>query len=453
MRKLSVGRAGIGFAALAFAFVVQAKDEDKKNNKPEEFKYNVAVEQVEVDVLAQDGDGNFVSGLTKADFEVFEEGKKVEISDFEERQLAAPLAPLPQKGEQPKPPPPNAPVGRRFIMFVDLLNLGFGALQNAKPYLLKFINSTLTPTDEVMISILAPDQRLLVLQPFTNDRVRLAQVVEKLRGNANMDTQERSVEDDVYRVLYGATSARVGGLNGGESMGLAQMEVGIQNAASLVENFSVQEYNRGAIALDSLASLVERIDQVGWEPGRKTVIYVSEGLPLRPGQTMIDVINQRIEEYNRLLEVNPDPTQASGSRAFPVKTKQDLQSLLTTTVGRLNRYSATLYTIDARGSFQLANSDPGRPKSNLSPGQQNAGFIEAQQTLNSLAIDTGGIPFFNQSDLTGVMNKIDQDNRSRYFLTYSPPQHKKGKRAKYYSIEVKCKRPGVKIRARNGYLD
>ena len=205
--------------------------------------------------------------------------------------------------------------------------------------------------------------------------------------------------------------------------------------------------------MDSLASLVERIDQVGWAPGRKTVIYVSEGLPLRPGQTMIDVINQRIEEYNRLLEVNPDPSQGSGSRAFPMKTKQDLQSILTTTVGRLNRYSATLYTIDARGSFQLANSDPGRPRTNLSAGQQNAGFIEAQQTLNSLAIDTGGIPFFNQSDLSGVLKKIDQDNRSRYFLTYTPPQHKKGKRAKYYSIEVKCKRPGVKIRARNGYLD
>jgi VWFA-related protein len=467
MRAFAKTACFLGLALLGLAVSGQGKDEDKKNQEkqPADFHYETAVERVEVDVLVLDKDGQFVTGLTQDDFEIYEEGKQVQIVDFEERVLAS-ASPALRPAAAPAPQPAASaarpavasapaslpPLGRKFILFADLLNLGLGALQNARPYLHQFVNDTLGPADEMMIAILTPDRRLLVLQSFTNDRGRLNRAIEVLKGNPNMDTREPSAERDVYSTLYGGFSGE-SGLENTAEMSLDRIFVAIQNAATLVDNHCFEEYLRTSYALDSLASVAERIEQSGWQTGRKSLIYLSEGLPLRPGQPLIDVINRRIDEYNRMLEVNSGATQPNSGRAFPVKVKYDLQSLVDTTVGRLNRFGATLYTIDARGTFQLAASDAGRPRSNLSPGQQQAAFFDSQQTLSALAADTGGVAFFNRTNLSDAFSEIERDNHRRYFLTYEPPRHKRGKKAKFYSIEVKCKTPGVKLRARKGYLD
>jgi VWFA-related protein len=419
----------------------RAEDED-------DVRFEAAVEIVEVDVQVLDKSGSFVSGLKREDFEVLEEGKRVEIVDFEERHL------VPASGARAT----TAAAGvrgvpaRRFILFVDLFNTGIDSLELTKRYLRQLVSEVLAPSDEVMVTILTPDRRTLVLVPFTSERAQLMKAIDVMRGNPSANSREKSVEQDIHGMLYQTLSGDSN--RGSDGASLAAIYSGIQNAANLAKSFAAEETRRVQLSLDSLAAVIERVDTAGWQPGRKTVVYVAEALPIRPGQMLVDIINQRITEYNYLVETGSSQQQGNPGRMFPVKVDADLRSAVRTTVGRLNRFGATLYTVDARGIFQDAASDPSRPRSNLSAGQQQAAFFEGQEALNALAVDTGGLAFYNQSNLSSAMQRIEQDNRSRYFLTYRAPTHKKGKKARFYEIQVKVNRPEAStVRARKGYLD
>jgi VWFA-related protein len=459
MRRFARTVCFMGLALLAISAAGLGKDDEKKDEKknPEDFRYDVAVERVEVDVLVQDKDDNFVSGLKPEDFEVTEEGNPVKILDFEERSLvpetsAAPAAPV--AAPSPAPAAAAAPASRKFIIFADLLNTSLASVQSMKRYLMRFVGEVLRPTDQVMVAALAADGHLVVIQPFTDSKPFLIKAINSLQGNVSTESGERSLERDLYSVLYpNSPSHESGILARDDSSSLEQMLASIETGIGMVKDFSAEQYRRIAFSLGSVAMLIEKVEEAHWQSGRKTVIYISDGLPIRPGQSLVDVVNRRIEEYNRKIETQNNPNAPSLPRAFPIKADFDLRDDLRTTVGRLNRFGATLYSIDARGVFQDASSDPSRPRSNLSVGEQQAAFFESQEVLSALAVDTGGIPYYNRSNYDAPLREIEQDNRKRYFLTYAPPEHKKGKKAKFYEIEVKCKKPGVSVRARKGYLD
>ena len=97
---------------------------------PQTPTFRVNVEYVEVDAIVTDRDGQFVRGLTKEDFQIFEDGKPQPISTFSivdipvdrlQRPLYAPEAIEPdiKSNEQPFD-------GRIYVMVVDDLQTYFG---------------------------------------------------------------------------------------------------------------------------------------------------------------------------------------------------------------------------------------------------------------------------------------------------------------------------------------
>jgi VWFA-related protein len=74
-----------------------------------------------------------------------------------------------------------------------------------------------------------------------------------------------------------------------------------------------------------------------------------------------------------------------------------------------------------------------------------------EQVLYALASGTGGFPIFNTNDFLAGLNKIAKDLDEYYILGYVPPQQRHD--GSYHSIRVKVDRPGVQVRARNGYYD
>jgi VWFA-related protein len=104
-----------------------------------------------------------------------------------------------------------------------------------------------------------------------------------------------------------------------------------------------------------------------------------------------------------------------------------IEGTLRTAVGRMNRAGARVYAVDTRG---LA----GPPA----------------DTINSLAIDTGGLVIFNENNIGRALDTIAADNDAYYVLGYQPANAKYD--GKYRRIEVRVKRPDVRVRARKGYL-
>lgn len=105
----------------------------------------------------------------------------------------------------------------------------------------------------------------------------------------------------------------------------------------------------------------------------------------------------------------------------------ELEGTIRTVVGRMSRAGARIYAIDTRG---LAGP----------PGD----------TINSLAIDTGGTVIFNVNNIGHALHEVAADTNLYYVLGYQPANRRFD--GKYREIEVRVKRQDVKVRARKGYL-
>ena len=70
----------------------------------------VDVRQVLVPVVVTDREGHHVTGLTQADFKVFEDGVEQKITAFSVENRALPQAGIPAKSEQPPPLPRLRPL-------------------------------------------------------------------------------------------------------------------------------------------------------------------------------------------------------------------------------------------------------------------------------------------------------------------------------------------------------
>jgi hypothetical protein len=73
----------------------------------------------------------------------------------------------------------------------------------------------------------------------------------------------------------------------------------------------------------------------------------------------------------------------------------------------------------------------------------------SQGSLRELAEQTGGIAAVNMNSLTDAYTRIMETNSRYYVLGYYPPTHPRDGR--FHKIEVKTKRPGLRIMARRGY--
>jgi VWFA-related protein len=111
------------------------------------------------------------------------------------------------------------------------------------------------------------------------------------------------------------------------------------------------------------------------------------------------------------------------------------------------RSNVPVYTIDPRGLVQPADAVRGYA-SNIRRIADN--IRHQQEWLHIVAINTGGRAFVNQSNLTQAVQQIVEENGSFYELAYSPdPLVRDGK---FHDIDVKVNRPGVRVRARYGYV-
>jgi hypothetical protein len=77
-------------------------------------------------------------------------------------------------------------------------------------------------------------------------------------------------------------------------------------------------------------------------------------------------------------------------------------------------------------------------------------FIQAKNQLRDLAALTGGVSLVDTNDLGGAVDRVLRDASDYYVVSYEPDKEVKG--SKIRPIEVRVKRPGVKVYTRKGYM-
>ncbi len=382
----------------------------------ESFGETIQVSVVNLDVFVTDKQGKPIPGLRKEDFQVFEDGKPVEISNFFAESggtapaaVPAPAVPAPVPGAVAAAPV-QAPVDQRLrlVVFVDDVNLSAANRSRILQSVGKFLHGELKPGDEVML--VRYDGKVDVRRSFTGD---LGRVDADLAAVLALPTDIRKYESSFNQALRELYSS----VNGGEGFGPL--------AEASLSNWAAQESSMVRGALTGLDVVVSWLAGV---PGRKAILYVSDGLPLVPGLDMFTIFTRA-------------PVSADASRRTPemVAQKFDLTRRFRQVTAHASRNRILFYPIEAYGTREGENSL-----------FDTVSIVNRQNGLRFLAEDTGGRELFNATNVPAALARMAEDFTTWYSIGYQP--RRTGDEAEH-KIEVRVKTRGAQVRSRQWYRD
>ena len=365
-------------------------------------RFEAATDLVVVDVTARDRAGNPIPGLRKEDFVVLEDGKPQTISVFEFQNLtldALPALPEPSPTAGPalQPPPaaPSSPSRERYrdrrllALFFDFSAMPPADQIRAQQAALDFLRGQMTSSD--LVAILAFTTRLRLVQDFTDDRDRLLRIIGAFRPG---EAAELGAE------------AEEAGEEAGEDTGAAFV-------ADQTE-FNIFNTDRKLSALESAARMLARL------PERKALVYFSSGAG---------------------------------------KTGVENHSQLRSTINAAIRANLAFYPVDARGLLASAPAGDASQAAARGTGifsgqaqrRQRDRFQDQQETLYTLAADTGGRALLDSNRLADAIVQAQRDVRSYYILGYYTTNPAQDGRYRRLRVTV-AGRPDARLDYRSGYF-
>lgn len=365
--------------------------------------FKSGLDLVVVNVVVRDKDGRLVRGLTRDDFVVLEDGKPQTVSsfDFEEIENASlpSMATTTVLGAIAQPATPAAraaPASGEIRPAVDMkdrrlivLFYDLGAMQPEE--VSRAVQSGRDYVEKMMapadiLAVVSLTTSLAVDQDFTADRQALLAALNRLSP-----------------------------IEGSAAEASTDAEIAPDTGNAFVADdseFNIFNTDRRLDALRAVADVLAGIEQ------KKSIVYFSGGV-----------------------------TQSG----------MDNQAAVRTLVDRAVRANVSIYAADTRGLAALpAGGDASTASvrgtgafSGRSMSSQRERFSAAQDTLSTIAEDTGGKAFFDVNQFAEVFEKVVEDTSSYYLLGYTSTNLARDGR--FRRIRVSLKQPGLKLEFRSGY--
>ena len=362
---------------------------------------------ISVDVVVRDRNGTVVRDLTAEDFEIREDGRPQQVLSLSFQEIEDKVQPLStvdllagveeQLAASTSSTPPPAPVpmtsadvsGRRLmVLLFDLSSMQPEDVQRAIESANTFVAESMSPAD--LVAVATVSSALDVLTDFTGDRVKVAATLAQLsytEGTATPPPDASTAATD-------------------EAAAVAE-------AVTETDELDVFNNDVRLRALRTLAEALSPLEQ------RKAILYFSAGM------------------------------QRSG---------QDNQIELRSAINAAVRAHVSIYPVDTRGLQAVvpggdATQASGRGTSMFSGrgvSQQFARLAASQDTLTSLAADTGGQAFTDTNNFGEAFTRVRRDMSAYYLLGYSTTNPVKDGR--FRRIQVRLKRDGLRVDARAGYF-
>lgn len=369
----------------------------------EEFSEEIEVSLVNLEVVVTDRQGKPIPGLAKEDFEVLEDGKTVEITNF----YAEAKETAPRGSGQPGPME-NRPIDQRLnlVVFVDDYNMEPGNRNQILDGAGEFLRSSLAPGDQVMVVRFG--RSLEVRKPFTTDLSEVSAELDLMRRLASDLAARETSRDHQIQVVVDALS--IGGWG--------------PTAEARVREYAEVETSYLAASLSALETAV------GWLaglPGRKAILYVSDGLPAVPGEDLFIWA----EAYSGFRTGRRISSMSAAS--------YDASELFRRVTSRASRNRVSIYPIESMGARWVRGTTL----------QENR-IQNRQNGLRFLAEETGGRTMLNVSQSAAALKTMGGDLSTYYSVGYRPQRQADDRDHK---VEVKVKRKGAVARYRRWYQD
>ncbi len=356
-----------------------------------------------LDVSAKDKGGLPIEGLKATDFTVMEDGKPQKISVFEYQRISS--TPEPPKEitlddqfklpEAPKQEITAATPGqiqyhdkRLMVFFFDFSSMQVPDQLRAQDGALEYLTKHVTKDDVVAILFYA--STIQVLSDFTEDRDVLTRVIKTLPI--------------------------------GEASELAALaDTGDENGEDTQAAFVADETEFNIFSTDKkLAAIEQAAKMLQGFPEKKALVYFSGGVS---------------------------------------RSGLDNEAQLQAAINAATKANLAIYAIDTRG----LTADP--PGGGASKGgsrgsgifngavynSQRSSFLASQDTLFTLAAETGGKSFFDNNDITAAITRTQEAMSSYYLLGYY--SNNSALDGKYRKITVKLNsKLSAHLEHRQGYF-
>ena len=366
------------------------------------------VSLVRISVVVRDKTGAPVRGLRREDFSITEDGRPQSLEAFEIEEVATdhavevsgeatpgadPAVLKPATGVAPKPAGASEATdfgGRRLVVLLfDSTGMEPEQLQRALESAHQYIDARMTAADLVAIASIG-STGLDVGQDFTSNRDLLRRALDRIAGI------EQSAGVDA---------------SGGDVAGSddpATADTFTPDTAEL-DLFNIDRRLR---AIEDLSKALMPIVQ------KKSVLYFSSGM--------------------------------SGMSA-------DNQVELRAAIDRAVKANLSVYPVDTRGLEAVVPGGDARSASrggtDMFSGRGLARQFDqqaaSQDTLASLASDTGGKAFFDSNSFAAAFDRVVSDSAAYYVLGYAStnPAHD----GRFRRVKVSVRRPDLKVEHRSGY--
>src|SRR5262245_48336765 len=303
LSPLSLIAVGVIFAANAQEPAKPSGQAQKPRTSDQGATVRIGSEEVLLDVVARDKKGRPVTDLKADEIEVYEDGgkqqinsfRKVEKTDLIEGAGASNDATGNAAGNTAGNAAGNAVDPLRQI---NLVTMVFERLNNegrllARDAAREFLKSELRRN--VMVAVFALNQRLQVLQQFTNDGAKLSAAVDRATGAASSQFAEQSeaIQRELENLLRAQANLEAAS---GAGVGQAVVEARLAEVTTnmLRQTDDAQRERQAASSVFSLLSIIKGQQRLA---GRKTVLYFSEGLQLTPN--LAPVFRNAVSAANR----------------------------------------------------------------------------------------------------------------------------------------------------------
>ncbi len=388
----------------------------------------VNVRQVLVPVVVTDRDGHYVTGLMQKDFKVFEDGVEQKITAFssERQDIQSATPEVPQPAASGAVTPVRQAKRHIYIICLDMMHASFGHFADVRNALEKQFRQEQPGNSQY--AIIALGKTTQIVQNVTPDPAKVLETINGQSFRALFQQSDKSSTDfEISRYERELEEVRALCQSGDPSCPMRKRALpGQANQLSEYSSWSTTQF------LAQLRSIVEQLTHFD---GRRTLILVSDGFLLTPGEVSYGLLQEFFPEFR-----STQPIQRMQNAIDPIYQIAD-------------KANVSIYTIDSRGLYDSPGTNASSTIGANAPPGINATLqtiaTHEGATLSEIAAATGGTAFHNSNDLFAGLEKAFADGREYYMFAYTSSNEALD--GKFRKIEVTVPDRKANVNSKRGY--
>ncbi len=379
---------------------------------------NIEVSVTNVDVVVTDSAGRPVAGLSRAEFEIFEDGRPRTLTNFYAIQDAT--VSRATNGDDSEGSVDPDQFRRKVVLLIDDNFIPKPNRDAALRRLDEFVDSHARANCEW--TLIAIGRSVTTVQPFTTSRSAMHAALARARHLPVFDEQrqlDREILSDPVR-----------------RTGLGDPTSGNDYATTVRFRAREQTMRNLNATLATARAVVQTCRAFNAAEGKKVIVLVTGGMEMNTTFQAFDTQDDRV-----LTDM-----------------KLQIEQALDTIVREANSANVNIYVVNAHNrAVQAPQHDVANKSSGINPGSvgslqdaMGSGPIDTtdiDSSSRNLAAGTGGL-YFPANNVARALQRIDDETSSYYSLGFSPPH---GDDGVYHHISVRVKRGGVSGRYRRGF--